>query len=269
MSYLADGTYFVAPDIQAPLHDKRTVNAMTDFIGEEGFDGILCVGDEADCSPISRWSRGTKDEFSGTLEAGLTSAYDVLRDLSDALGDKPFHVVRSNHTNTRLQNYLGQYAPALAEVSFLKYDRLMGLNGHAPLLKNREDPLPITWHARPWEFAKGWVLAHGDEGNLSRVPGSTALSLAKRLGKSVVCGHTHRAGIQHHNVGVDGKLSNSLIGVEAGHWMEIGKASYLKSGYADWQQAWVSLHISRGRVYPEVHLIRSKAFAYRGSVWSW
>ena len=143
MSYLADGTYFVAPDIQAPLHDKRTVNAMTDFIGEEGFDGILCVGDEADCSPISRWSRGTKDEFSGTLEAGLTSAYDVLRGLSDALGDKPFHVVRSNHTNARLQNYLGQYAPALAEVSFLAKNCF----GKKSALKMRKD-LVVSYNTK-------------------------------------------------------------------------------------------------------------------------
>jgi hypothetical protein len=78
-------------------------------------------------------------------------------------------------------------------------------------------------------------MAHGDEGKLSQTPGSTALSLAKRLGKSVVCGHTHRVGLQHETVGFYGKTS-TLFGLEVGHMMDIKQADYLSAGTANWQQ---------------------------------
>lgn len=95
----------------------------------------------------------------------------------------------------------------------------------------------VTFHRRIWQFAPGWCLAHGDEGSLSQVPGSTAMSLAKKTGRSIVCGHTHRAGVQHHTQGFNGKVTNTLHGVEVGHLMDMTKASYLKSGGGNWRQA--------------------------------
>ena len=85
------------------------------------------------------------------------------------------------------------------------------------------------------ELLPGWVMAHGDEGSLNRVPGSTAMNLARKLGKSVVCGHTHKLGIQHETTGLNGRTS-TLFGMEVGHLMDIKKASYLTSGIANWQQ---------------------------------
>jgi UDP-2,3-diacylglucosamine pyrophosphatase LpxH len=38
-------------------------------------------------------------------------------------------------------------------------------------------------------------MGHGDEGRLYNHAGQTALGLATRTGKNVVCGHTHRQGI--------------------------------------------------------------------------
>jgi len=78
-------------------------------------------------------------------------------------------------------------------------------------------------------------MAHGDEGRAIQVPGSTAMSLAKKLGKSVVCGHTHKLGLQHETTGLYGK-TQTLFGMEVGHLMDIRQASYLTSGIANWQQ---------------------------------
>ena len=78
-------------------------------------------------------------------------------------------------------------------------------------------------------------MAHGDEGRMSGVPGATALKLAQQVGKSVVCGHTHRLGLQHHTTGLNGKTS-TLYGLEVGHMMDMKQASYLTSGVANWQQ---------------------------------
>ena len=78
-------------------------------------------------------------------------------------------------------------------------------------------------------------MAHGDEGRAIQVPGSTAMSLAKKLGKSVVCGHTHKLGLQHETTGLYGK-NRTLFGLEVGHMMDMKQASYLTSGIANWQQ---------------------------------
>jgi hypothetical protein len=66
--------------------------------------------------------------------------------------------------------------------------------------------------------------------------GLTALGLAKKFGKSVVCGHTHRAGISAYSEGI-GSRYRTLWGLEAGNVMEKGKASYLKAGAANWQMS--------------------------------
>jgi hypothetical protein len=78
-------------------------------------------------------------------------------------------------------------------------------------------------------------MAHGDEGRSIQTPGSTAMSLAKKLGKSVVCGHTHKLGLQHETTGLYGK-NKTIYGMEVGHLMDIKQASYLTSGIANWQQ---------------------------------
>jgi hypothetical protein len=78
-------------------------------------------------------------------------------------------------------------------------------------------------------------MAHGDEGRAIQVPGSTAMSLAKKLGKSVVCGHTHKLGLQHETTGLYGK-NRTQFGLEVGHLMDIKQASYLTTGVANWQQ---------------------------------
>jgi hypothetical protein len=53
------------------------------------------------------------------------------------------------------------------------------------------DTMGIRFHKKPFEFLKDWVLVHGDEGSLNQNPGGTAIGLAKKFGKSVLCGHTN------------------------------------------------------------------------------
>jgi hypothetical protein len=47
-------------------------------------------------------------------------------------------------------------------------------------------------------------MGHGDEGRLYNHAGQTALGLATRTGKNVVCGHTHRQGISSASHGFAG-----------------------------------------------------------------
>jgi len=247
----------VLSDIQAPLHDVKAVAAVQRFTSEWEPDELYCVGDEADMTEPARWSKGTFTEYAGTFQKSVDSAQRVMLGFREALGDKPFHTMRSNHGD-RLQHYISKYAPALGSLRSLEYEVLLGY---------RE--ADIQYHDRIWQFAPGWALAHGDESGLVRTAGGTALSLARRIGLSVVCGHTHRAGIQHENTGVNGKLTSTLHGVEVGNLMDLSKASYLKTGGANWQQAFGLLYIDKGKVTPVVVPIHNHQFVVEGKKYSW
>ena len=161
-------------------------------------------------------------EYAETLQESIDLTHQIMRNYRAALGKKPFYIQRSNHTD-RIDTYMRKYAPAFMSLKSLEIEQLLGY-----------DKLSITYLHKMHELLPGWVMAHGDEGALNRAPGATALNLAKRLGKSVVCGHTHRIGLQHETTGFYGK-THTLYGLEVGHMMDIKQASYLTSGSANWQ----------------------------------
>jgi hypothetical protein len=95
------------------------------------------------------------------------------------------------------------------------------------------DSLGITFHKTFYEFEKGWILAHGDEGNANPNAGMTALNLARKTGKSCVIGHTHRLGMSAYSEGIGGHY-RPLYGIEVGNLMNKAKASYTRT-VANWQ----------------------------------
>lgn len=249
-------TFIAIPDLQVPDHDQKAVDLVCRVIEDIQPDVLLCVGDEADSPEPARWNKGMAMEYSLTLQKGLDQTHDVLAQFRNALGDKPFHLMRSNHTD-RIRHYIAKYAPALASLRELEYTRLI-----------RIDELDITWHDKPYEFAKGWLLAHGDEGPLSRIPASTSMGLARRWGKSVLAGHTHRLGIQHDHATVNGRVVRHLFGVEAGHLMSLSKAHYLKAGSGNWQQGIVLIEGSEGSPFTPITLpIINRTLTYGGQTW--
>ncbi len=154
---------------------------------------LWIVGDWIDQPEPSRWSRGNAGEYARTLQASVNEATDLLADLRHIMGRRPIHFKTGNH-DIRVEKYVSQYAPALRSLSSLSLEEMLDL-----------DRLNITLHRKPVELAPNWLLAHGDEGALSRIAGGTAMNLAKRFGKSVVCGHTHRLGLQAFTTSVNGR----------------------------------------------------------------
>jgi hypothetical protein len=199
---------------------------------------------------VSRWSKGLAGEYAGRLHKDRDETARVLEQL------KVKHVMRSNHGD-RLANYLAQYAPGLSDEPALQYATYM-----------RFDELGITFHQSMFEFAPNWLLAHGDEGGLSQEPGKTALKLAQRTGKSVTCGHTHRAGLQPWTEAHSGKHVRTIYGMEVGCLMELRQAAYLRSGGANWQLAF-GIHFVDGRnVSPHLVYMRPDgSFVWEKKEW--
>jgi len=214
----------VLSDLQIPYHDPVALKKVISFIKWYRPNELWCVGDELDAPEPSRWNKGMAGEYAPTLQDSIDQTYNIMADFRDALGrNKPFIIQRSNHTD-RIQTYIRKYAPAFGSLESLKIEELLGYSS-----------LGIQYLHRFKELLPGWVMAHGDEGRSVQVPGSTAMSLAKKLGKSVVCGHTHKLGLQHETTGLYGK-NRTVYVLEVGHLMDMRQASYLTSGIANWQQ---------------------------------
>jgi predicted phosphodiesterase len=210
--------YLVISDLQIPYHHEAAVKNLIKLVKREKFDLVLNTGDELDMQSQSKWAKGTHLEYEGQLDADRTLAQNILWDLGTT------DITRSNHTD-RLYNTLVRSAPSLIGLPELDYPNFMGFSD-----------LGIRFHKKPYEFHRGWVLVHGDEGSMNSNAGLTALGLAKKFGKSVVCGHTHRAGISAFTEGIGGSY-RTLWGLEAGNVMDKRKASYLKAGSANWQMS--------------------------------
>lgn len=228
-------------DIQFPYHDRRAVENVQRFVRQFKPDEINCVGDELDAPQPSRWTKGVAGEYAGTLKRDLQGCHDMMAAFRAALGKgKPFRVSRSNHGD-RVEDYVKRYAPALEMLDELRIDRLLGY-----------ESLGIEYIRRPFQIAPGWVMAHGDESGMSQIAGTTALRLARKVGKSVAIGHTHRLCIQPESAGVNGKVQ-TLYGFEVGHLMDLKKASYLhEKGYgaANWQKGFGLLYVDGRNVTP-------------------
>jgi hypothetical protein len=238
----------IISDTQCPYEDKRAFSAVATWIADIRPARVACVGDVLDAPQISRWTKGRAGEHAGDLAKDRDHAKQVLRDL------RVTDLSRSNHDD-RLEKYISENAPGLAGLPELTTEEFMGLN-----------ELGITFHRKPYAVAPGWLLMHGDEGTLSRVAGYTALGLARRTGKSVACGHTHRAGLTNDHTGYSGKTSQRW-GLEVGCLMDFKKAGYMKAGITNWNHSVGALVIDGSDVYPMLIPIKSGRLYWEGRVY--
>ena len=217
--------------------DEAIVN-LKKLVNTFKFDLVLNVGDELDLNTISKYSQGKAESFQQTLNADRDLCKDILYDLKTDV------VSRSNHGD-RLFSAVSQI-PGLMALPELQYEKFMGY-----------EDLGIYFAKKPYEIpGTDFVLCHGDEGNLSRVGGSSALNIAKRWGRSVIAGHSHRMGYTCHSEAFNGRLQRVLVGIEVGHTCSLSKMRYLAKGgyYANWQAGAVIMTIKRGN--PSFEMIR-------------
>ena len=244
---------WIISDLQVPYHDKKAVDAVAQCIADHKTDAdtVTSIGDEMDFQTISRWSAGTPMEHERSIGRDRDITVQVLHDLQVK------HMIRSNHTD-RLYNRVMRSAPGLLGAPELELENFLRLPA-----------LGITFHKEGWDgIAPGWCALHGDEAGVSQVAGQTAQGLAKKTGKSVVCGHTHRLGLQPYSTSVGGTLTRTLWGFEVGNLMELKEAKYTK-GIANWQQGFGILYVDGKNVTPMPVPITNRSFIVEGECYSW
>ena len=236
----------VISDLQVPYHDERAIRNVVAFIKRFKPDQVITIGDEIDLPQISRWTEGTPGWFEQSLGADRDATVEILWDLQVT------DMIRSNHTD-RLYNVIMKKIPAFLALPELKFEKFMKL-----------DELGIKFHRKPLEFAPDWIAIHGDEGSVKPTPGLTALDAARKHGKSVVCGHTHRAGQSAFTEASGGVLGRVLRGVEVGNLMQFSKAGYMK-GTGNWQQAFAVFYVDKKTVTNTiVHIEKDGSFVFEG-----
>jgi predicted phosphodiesterase len=243
-------TIVCVSDLQIPYHDKRAVANLAAFIKAYKPTEVVSVGDEMDMQTISKWAKGTPLEYERSIGRDRDETTRVLEAL------KVKHIIRSNHTD-RLFNTVMMRSPGLLGLPELELPEFLRL-----------DSIGTTYHEKPYELAPNWLLMHGDEGSMNSTGGLTALGLAKRTGKSVVCGHTHRMGLAHHTTSYTGSTPKTVWGMEVGNLMDYKKAKYIKGGLFTWQQGFGILYVDGKTVIPStIPIARDGSFIVEGKVW--
>lgn len=242
---------FVISDLQVPYHDVKAVANVAQMISDfkTGDDTVVTIGDEQDFQTISRWSMGSALEFEGSIARDRDATVQVFKDLQVE------HTIRSNHTD-RLYQQVMRRMPGLSGLPELELENFWRL-----------PELGITHHRKAFELAPNWLALHGDEAGTSHNAGSTAMGLVKKVGKNVVCGHTHRLGLVPYTTGIYGNHMRTLFGLEAGNLMDPKQVSYAKT--FNWQQGIAVLYVDGKNVMPVPIPIVNKSFVMEGTVYSW
>lgn len=245
----------VIPDTHYPDTDTRVWKAVLGAIRETKPDRIIHIGDLMDYPQPSRWTKGTRAEFEGSVFKDSQGAIKNIIEPLRKVFDGPIGVHEGNH-DERPRLYLEKYAPALSETSEFNFENLL-----------RFDDYGIEKLPEFNKIAPGWITSHGHRGgiNLSQIAGNTALNAAKKMGTNLIMGHTHRAGVSHYTVGFDGS-GKTLTGVEVGHLMNPKKVTYLKGGTGNWQQSLAWLTIDGRHVSPALVPVSEGKFSIEGRV---
>ena len=239
----------VIPDLQIPLHDAHVVQNVVRFAKTFKADQTVTLGDEMDMTELGRWSEGKAEWFAQTLDDNRNMTVDILWELGVT------DMIRSNHTD-RLYNQISSKIPALGSLPELRFERFLKM-----------DELGIKFHKDEMNIAPNWIAVHGDHTPLKPQGGLSALEGARRRGKNVISGHTHRAGRSAFTEASGGRVGRILHGVEVGNLMDFRQASYTK-GSANWQQAFAIMYVKGKNVQVDlIYIEKDGTFTVQGKVY--
>jgi predicted phosphodiesterase len=239
----------ILSDLQVPFEDVHVTQNIARFLKTFKPDQTVTIGDEIDFQTISKWSMGTPEEYSQSLGDDRDRCVELLWDLGVT------DCIRSNHTD-RLYNVIMRKIPSFLSLPELRFEKFM-----------KFDELKITFHKTPMTLATNWVAVHGDHTPIKPQGGLSALEAARRHGKNIISGHTHRAGRSSFSEASGGRLGRVLHGVEVGNLMDFKQASYTK-GTANWQQAFAIMYVKGKNVQVDlIYIEKDGTFTVQGKVY--
>lgn len=241
----------VVADLQIPYHDPKYIKSLVGFIGQmkksRRFDRVEVgqIGDFTDQPETGRWNKGAAGEYRGTFWSGIRAGRKIAEEFR-------FDWIKVGNHDRRVEDYIEKFSPALGGP-----DSEWNLDTLFPGVDFRRDP---------FKMAPGWIAAHGDEGGSSQVAGMTAFKLTAQWDQSVVCGHTHRAGILSKTIGLPGSRRR-VAGMEVGHGMVESAATYIKSKAPNWQRGFGAFVVDGRKTYDQLVIMNpDRSFTYDGRI---
>ena len=97
------------PDVQYPDHDPDLLDSILDFASDLQPAKIVLIGDGPDFKEVSRWSKGTAEEYKETLGDNIIGfRRDVLVPLRQECPRADIEWVEGNHCK-RIADFTRQY----------------------------------------------------------------------------------------------------------------------------------------------------------------
>lgn len=253
------------PDVQYPYHDPDLLDSILDFASDLQPEKIVLIGDGPDFKEVSRWSKGTAEEYKETLGDNIIGfRRDVLVPLREECPDSEIEWVEGNHCK-RIADFTRQYGYPLQfiknwrdEKVTLSMDNLFGLS-----------ELGISYVKGPQVLAPGVIAIHGHEpGGYSATAAAWDLKFLKRYGSewSVVFGHTHQGFISTTGFGFHGAIKNRFV-MNVGSIMRPDAADYITDGAVSWTPSFGLVHAEGSDIWPELVTARSGRFHVNGETW--
>jgi predicted phosphodiesterase len=241
----------ILSDLQVPFEDVHVTRNIAKFLEKFKPDQTVTIGDEIDFQTISKWSDGTPGAYEQTLGDDRDRCVELLWELGVT------DCIRSNHTD-RLYNIIMKKIPSFLSLPELRFEKFM-----------KFDELGITFWKKPMPLAPNWVAVHGDHSPIKSQGGLSAMEAARRNGKNVISGHTHRAGRTSFSEASGGRLGRVLHGVEVGNLMDFSKALYGGStGSFNWQQAFAIMYVNGKNVQVDlIYIEKNGTFIVGGKVY--
>jgi len=228
-----DGTRVAyIPDMHAPAHNRQMLWGIKQFLLDFQPHIIKYIGDISDLFWLSRWPKPPR------VVAHVQFEMDETRRLIDWLSEDLVCLVRvivitGNHDD-RFRRYLTDPASGISNLlDFQTREPLLsfhGLLGYKP-----DDPITFIYDLHERGGYGGGVLVNNDmqfrHGYIVRPkPGASPLADAERIGRSLVQGHTHRAGIRARQIG-----DRTLVAIELGHVVD---TNHPYMGYSNLLNNW-------------------------------
>lgn len=226
-------TRLVLSDVHIPFDDPELIQVWLDMASSLQPDGIDIIGDLIDCYTISRFDKNPRRKHN--LQDEITSACVLLGAIRNVCPNADIRYSEGNHEN-RLERMLWSTAKHLAPLHCLSIPKLMGLK---ELNIRYFDP------KAPYKIGNLYYL-HGDVGrkqNFSKSAGGrNADAIARAIGGSVICGHSHQMGYSAFR-----SWERNLEGYEVGCMCRFDLEYVI--GVPPWQQGWTIVDFTKSGLY--------------------
>lgn len=217
--------YAITADWHIPLYDVEYANTFIQDAKARGVSKLIIAGDFFNFDALSQYH--PKQEGAG-VEGEIDEAHMVMRTLLETFD--LIYFLWGNH-DARLHKSLG-YALKFQETMKMVFGPL----GDDALSRLRFTNLDHMWIGD--EDDERWYICH--PGNYTRVPLSTARTLATKYNANIITAHSHHCAIGY---GIDGYR----VVAEIGGFFDRDKTAYLQRSttFPTWAQGYAFLEDGR------------------------